>query len=410
MDDVLTGGRTYQEVMILQQQLYELLKQGQFWLRKWRSNESSFLQHLADCETGELFTIDKDAVKTLGLLWDSSRDRLLYETDLPRQKHFTKRTVLARISQIFDPLGLVGPILITGKIFMQRLWTEDLQWDQTLPHHCLTAWDDYGEALLKLNTLQIPRNANHNNSSSQFDLFDFGDASQSALGACLYVVYSDEDGDLHSHILCAKSRVAPLKTLSLPRLELEAALLLSQLYATVKAALVGRIRQIHLWSDSTIVLGWLKMEPHTLKTFVANRVAKIQELTEEATWAHVPSDENPADLLSRGTTVADLRTNALWWNGPPWIREGDQQPKRMQVPETNLPEIKTSAVALITTQSVVNSLLHRYSSFSKLCRIIAYCRRFFTRCKGDKSTDINKGNAQSLDIGEISKAKTIVLR
>lgn len=138
---------------------------------------------------------------------------------------------------------------------MQRLWLEELEWDQPLPAPHLAAWNEYYESLSRLNLVQLPRNVNPNNSTKEFDLVGFGDASQRAFGACLYVVNTDQDGNINSHLLCAKSRVAPLKTLSLPRLELEVALLLAQLCENVKVSLQGRIRRISLWSDSTIVLG-----------------------------------------------------------------------------------------------------------------------------------------------------------
>lgn len=340
MDDVLSGERTYQGIIELQRQLFDLLKKGQFMLRKWRSNEPQALQQLQRQETDDLLVIDRDTTKTLGLMWGSSQDCLQYKVDLPKQGTLTKRVVLSRVSQIFDPLGLVGPILIRGKIFMQKLWAEDLQWDQPLPHRCLANWHDYWESLSELDTLQIPRNVNPKNGINQIDLFGFGDASQRALGACLYAVSVDEGNNTHSHLVCAKSRVAPLKTLSLPRLELEAALLLSQLYRSVRGALPGRVKQVRLWSDSTIVLGWIKTEPRALKAFVANRVAKIQELTEEASWGHVPSEENPAGILSRGTTIEVLKANELWWNGPSWIKEDDPRPRYTQEPELDLPERK----------------------------------------------------------------------
>ncbi|XP_018365360.1 PREDICTED: uncharacterized protein LOC108762729 [Trachymyrmex cornetzi] len=254
---------------------------------------------------------------------------------------------------------------------------EELQWDQLLPAHHVAAWRKYHDSLSELNSLQLSRNVNPGNVAGKIDLFGFGDVSQSAFGACLYAVSTDQNGNINSHLLCAKSKMVPLKTLSLPRLELEAALLLVQLVRNVKLALHGRVHRISLWSDSTIVLGWIRTEPHALKTFVANRIAKIQELTQEgATWQHVPSEENPADLLSRGTTIAELQTNNLWWNEPAWIKEKGQCPKQIEKPDTDLPEMKNIPVALISTRSSSAPLLLACESFNKLCRIVAYCFRF----------------------------------
>lgn len=154
MDDVLSGERTYQGIIELQRHLFDLLKRGQFMLRKWRSNEPQVLQQFQRQETDDLLVIDRDTTKTLGLRWCSSQDCLQYKVDLPKQGTLTKRVVLSRISQIFDPLGLVGPILIRGKIFMQKLWAEDLQWDQPLPHRYLAKWHDYWESLSELDPLQ----------------------------------------------------------------------------------------------------------------------------------------------------------------------------------------------------------------------------------------------------------------
>lgn len=186
MDDVLTGGATYKEVTEVQQQLFELMKRGQFLLRKWRSNEAQILQHL-DQNTDALLTLDKEAAKTLGLLWDSSKDVLQYKLESIAQDKNTKRTVLSRISQVFDPLGLIGPVLIKGKCFMQKLWTEELQWDQPLPDPLLSAWNQYCDSMPEINTLQITRNVNPEKNDDKVDLFGFSDASQSAFGACIYM-------------------------------------------------------------------------------------------------------------------------------------------------------------------------------------------------------------------------------
>ncbi|XP_018363954.1 PREDICTED: uncharacterized protein LOC108761740 [Trachymyrmex cornetzi] len=361
------------------------------------------VQHLKEnSPSDDLLIIDKEeALKTLGLHWNAVSDELQYKPDISKIDSCTKRNVLSKIAQIYDPLGLVGPILITGKLIMQQIWKQEINWDQELPPEFKVAWKNYYESLLSLNKLKIPRNINPINCESKVDLYGFGDVSERAFGACIYSVSTDNQGNIQSHLICAKSKVAPLKTISLPRLELEAALLLSQLYSNVKTACQGKIGKVRLWSDSTITLGWIQRQPCDLKTFVANRVTRIQNLTEEALWRHVTSEENPADLLSRGVTVENLQGSDLWWHGPHWLRNSNPQPTESLEPDEELPELKATSVAL--TMTAESEILMRYSSYSKLCRIIAYCHRY-------RRNRRNKKKIGLLEKEELENAEKTIVR
>ncbi|XP_018377653.1 PREDICTED: uncharacterized protein LOC108770516 [Trachymyrmex cornetzi] len=250
MNNVLTGGSTLEYVLDLQKQLIEMLDRGKFPLRKWRASSLSLLEHLSEhSRANNLLVIDEDQpLKTLGLLWNANQTRFNTESHW-RRLHQT-------LSGMYYP--------------------------------------------------RYHKNVNINNKSTTFDIYEFGDASETAYGACLYAVSTDEQGISHSELICARAKVAPLKTISLPRLELEAALLLSQLYNIVKRACADRINKVILCSDSTVTLGWIKTLPHTLKTFVANRISKI------FCSLHVASEDNPADLLSRGVTMQRLIQDQLF--------------------------------------------------------------------------------------------------
>lgn len=189
MDDVLTGTKTVKEAIELQKQLSELLIRGQLHLRKWRANDPRILQHLTErCKTDGLLTLDKEgALKTLGLLWNATQDCLQYQIATSQEETQTKRTVLSKIAQVFDPLGLIAPFLINGKIIMQKLWSQEIDWDQILPTELHTEWETYYKSLPRLNELRIPRNVTPDNQSEQFEIFGFGDASEKAYGACLYL-------------------------------------------------------------------------------------------------------------------------------------------------------------------------------------------------------------------------------
>lgn len=157
--------------------------------------------------------------------------------------------------------------------------------------------------------------------------------------------------------------------------------MLAKLYAIVKEAIGTKLGKTYLWSDSTIVLCWIRLEPHLLKTFIVNRVTKIQNLTADAKWFHVPSSDNPADILSRGITVDELIGNELWWHGPSWIDEKKRWPQQDVTRETNTPELKT--VTGITVQTD-HGMIGKYSSYDELRRIVAYCLCFRRDTKGER--------------------------
>ncbi|XP_023289985.1 uncharacterized protein LOC105696715, partial [Orussus abietinus] len=186
---------------------------------------------------------------------------------------------LQDIAQLFDPLGLLGPVIVKAKIIMQQLWKLNSGWDESVPQSFHSAWENYRSQLPVLNNFKIARKMIAD-SSSKIMLHGFCDASEGAYGACIYL-RSTNCSDLHTvRLVCSKSRVAPLKSVLLPRLELCAAVLLSKLYQATTTALMIKFDSVRFWSDSTIALYWIHMSPHQLKTFITNRVAEIQSNTE----------------------------------------------------------------------------------------------------------------------------------
>lgn len=173
---------------------------------------------------------------------------------------------------------------------LQELWKLNIHWDETIPNSIETSWCEYLDQLSCINQLRFNRYVICPNSKN-VQLHGFCDSSEKAYGACLYVRTIDENGQTQVVLLCSKSRVAPVKTISLPRLELCSALLLTELQDSVQRALKIKFNQTYFWSDSTIALQWINTQPHLLKTFVANRVAKIQSLSDTRQWKHVPTTQ-----------------------------------------------------------------------------------------------------------------------
>ena len=179
--------------------------------------------------------------------------------------------------------------------------------------------------------------------------------------------------------------MAPLKSQTIPRLELSGALLLTSLATTVLQALPSNISRTVYWTDSTIVLHCINTSPHTLKAFVANRVTEIQQKTHTSDWRHIPTTENPADLISRGQSPEDFLRSTIWQHGPEWLQQPEKYwPTWNPVPLAEIPEQKKATCLSVTPPD--HSLLERFSSWPKLIRIAARCLRW--RQKQDRGGDL----------------------
>lgn len=391
VDDLLTGTDSLNEAKIIQIQLTDLLKEGCFNLRKWNSNSSEILEKISPEDRADSFDTlsNKQSIKVLGMLWFAERDTFQYTVKNMSTAKITKRTVLAEIASLFDPLGLVGPVTLKSKIFLQTLWQLKLSWDESLPAEHNSWWQSYRQQLASLNDLHIARLIKAID-SSKIDLHGFCDASQKAYGACIYIRSTTRDGDVAVNLLCSKSRVAPLTPTTMPRLELCGALLLSTLFNKVLALKIP-FDSCTLWSDSTIVLAWIKSNSSSLKTFVGNRVHQIQELTQgKSTWKHVRTEQNPADLISRGSSPAQLiDSSSIWWHGPNWLcDEPETWPSSEPSEVTELPETRPQQASLTTSVKDPAIDITRYSSLIRAQRVTAWCIRFIKRLKTEKTQNI----------------------
>lgn len=383
VDDYMSGAMDEDTAIELVQQMNELMMKGGFSLRKWNSNSTKVLEKIPEEQKSldESFRVTTDfAVKTLGIFWHPSSDHFSYST-ISRQdvNTLTKRQLLSEIAKIFDPLGWISPVTIKAKILMQNLWLLNLKWDEKVPEILNNTWKDYCQDLANIEHVNISRCITTRKTLHR-QIVAFCDASEKAYAAVVYMKTIKLDGTSRTSLVAAKTRVAPLKKVSIPRLELCAALLLSTLVKTIKTALKISIHEIHAYSDSTIVLTWLSAHPARWKTFVANRVTQIHDNLPDAQWHHVSGKENPADCASRGTTAQDLIANSTWWHGPPWLQSTIDQGN---VPSTEEEErlIKQEERKSTVTMSIQIdlSLLHKYSTLKRLLRITAWCLRFKLR-------------------------------
>lgn len=379
VDDMLSGSDSIADALQKQNQIIAVLRQGGFELKKWASNSSQVLHNVPSDyrETALPCELDQDdSIKTLGIFWHPVADVFTYKVCLePVSDRLTKRSILSDIAKLFDPIGLVAPVTIRAKIFMQSLWLTGSNWDDVLTTAITAEWITYRSQLHIIEKIRIPRWIRTENNSQSIQIHGFSDASIHAYAAATYIRVIDGQGRITSNLVTAKTKVAPLKTISLPRLELNGAVLASKLLRSVQTAMKFTDYQVFAWTDSTIVLAWLKGHPTRWKTFIANRVVQCHSNITAEAWHHVRSEDNPADAPSRGINPSELLEHNLWWHGPDWLRQPeDQWPISNPVLDSNLESKRTVNVAMTTI--LLGTLLDDCSSYRRLIRITAYCQRF----------------------------------
>lgn len=385
VDDVMSGCDNVKEAVRISQDLKELLGLGGFQLKKWASNSRDFMETIDPNERSSnvLLKLNIDGiVKALGIQWNIGMDQLEYKLSLPPASNIiTKRNILSDIQKLFDPLGWIAPSLVMAKILIQQLWQEKVGWDEPLNQTLSEKWITMRSDLENVNEISIKRWMNTTNKDN-IEIHGFSDASVQAYGTVVYCRVLHSDGTVTSSIIAARTRVAPLKTISLPRLELCGALLLSRLLKQIQRAMRIPTSQIYAWTDSSIVISWLFGDTNKWKPFVANRVVEITTNLNCNQWHHVQSKDNPADIASRGMTVENLKKCDMWWNGPYWLRQPKIQFTKSNIKPTEL-EMRKNIVQSLKVTNIEdegrNKLCLQFENFDtlkELLRTITYCRRF----------------------------------
>lgn len=388
VDDLLSGAYNISAALELQDHLRKISASGGFNLRKWSSNCEQLLQAVPDRdrETKSVHIIEFDkTIKSLGIYWNPVEDKFTFQTfisEIPTL--LTKRNILSDISKQFDPLGWICPLIVRAKIFIQQLWLLNLDWDDEIPSNQCKEWIAIRSSLHTASEIKIPRSISHHLNHS-IELHGFSDASIHAYAAVVYTRSSQPDGTYTINIISAKTRVAPVRQLSIAKLELAGAHLLSKLLSKVKSDLKIPINQTTAWTDSSIVLQWMKCHPNKLQTYVANRISDILNNKDICHWRHIPGSQNPADCASRGAEASLLKNHPLWWTGPPWLH----QPVHnwpISTPEFSdeIPELKTSALTTSVQENELLDFIQSFSSLTHLTRIFALVLRFVHNIKNRK--------------------------
>ena len=415
VDDIVSGAQSEEQAYELYAGAKNLLKTGAFNLRKFTTN-SSTLQARIDTEesvnlsdsssnsgAAETFSqvtlggaqaLHEGEQKVLGVNWNISSDQIVFSfgelAEQARALEPTKRNVISLIGRFYDPLGFLAPIVVSYKVFMQSLCAAKIGWDDTIPEPLIARWHKLVSALSESQPMTLPRCYLNGVTGDilSYRLCGYCDASLSAYAAVIYLLIESEDG-FHMRFVVAKTRVAPLKKQSIPRLELLSAVLLARLADATKSSLSSELEipSCHCFTDSRVVLCWIRNEERSWKPFVKNRVSEIRSLLPADCWSHIPGLQNPADVPSRGATPLELLVNKLWRNGPevPLGRADVEEPSDGEILPECIKELrasdKRSVHGLLVSGAVEHCVwnlvkIQNFSSYSRLLDVLTCVLRF----------------------------------
>ena len=392
VDDCLMSFQSAEKAIEVMRDLAQLLQKGGFHLTKWLTNSSEVFHMISESKRAkEMQTHDIPSTQShrvLGVQWNFDEDSFLFSVSLP-DKPLTRRGLLSAVSSLFDPLGFVSPVTLIPKLLLQELCKKGRGWDQDLEDEEAKCWKKWLLTLPTLNHLRIQRcfKPPEFGEVKNCEIHVFSDASLHCYGSCCYLRLINCKDKIHCSFVIGKARVAPIKAVSIPRLELTAAVLSVRLCQIVQKELnLPNCRSVY-WTDSTAVLQIIHNETKRFPIFVANRVVVINEHTEIKSWKYVPSKLNPADFATRGIPANQLNAMHPWLIGPNFlwqpVEEWPENPCELpDIPLSLVKEQKQKTTVFLTksisqdlTGDVLNRLIERCSSLLKAKKLTAWLIR-----------------------------------
>ncbi|XP_062713903.1 uncharacterized protein LOC134290730 [Aedes albopictus] len=407
VDDYLDSRDTEEDMTKLATDVRSVQAAAGFELRNWRSNSENVLKCLGEkpAKSPKDFSIDKESQveRVLGMAWLPNEDVFVYSVTLPDELErststktlTTKRSILRFVMSVFDPLGLISNLLIHGKTIIQDLWRAQVGWDDAIPTDIFDQWMRWIDQLSKLNQVRIPRCYFPDYDRECFktmQLHVFVDASESNFACMAYFRVIDR-GQPRCSLVAAKAKVAPLKPLSIPRLELQAAVIGSRLAKSIEEYHTLPISRRFLWSDSKTVLSWINSDARKYRQYVAVRIGEILEDTRSEEWRWVPTKLNVADEATKWGKGPMMQPDGRWFTGPDFLYMEENEWPQQRVPPTTEEELRAIHVHHVQLiQPFVEC--SRFSRWERMLRATAYVYSFVDRCRKQDVKPVGRGLQQ----------------
>ena len=431
VDDGLTSVPSVQEAVTLISETKEMCRRGGFNLHKFISNNRKVIESIPveDRAKGiQDLNLEEDALpieRALGVHWCIETDTFEFRIII-QDRPLTRRGILSTISSTYDPIGFLAPLLLPGKGILQELCRGDVGWDDEIPESSRARWQKRRSELRLLEKLSIPRSFKPEEFGriTSAQLHHFSDASTSGYGQCSFLRLQSERGEIHCSFVIGKARVAPLTAVTVPCLELTAAVVSARVSSLLRQELQYENLQEIFWTDSEVVLSYISNDSRRFHVFVANRVQQIRSQTSPNQWRHVASKNNPADDTSRGLTANELLDRSRWIHGPQFVWNPEEEWPQLKKSEecdlsSNDPEIKKTTSCVTDVQETWNLVerIEYFSDWHRAQRALAICLHYkkmlhqLVMKKKDQSATIKEClKKQPVTVEEIRSAEVEMIK
>ncbi|XP_053692248.1 uncharacterized protein LOC128740709 [Sabethes cyaneus] len=392
VDDYFDSLDTEEEALQRATEVRFVNSKAGFEVRNWSSNSLFVLKGLGEEKAAESvhFHLDKttENERVLGVIWNPRYDVLSFAVptgavvSLDHPGIVTKRAVLSSVMTLFDPLGLLAPFTTLGKMLVQDLWRSGCEWDSEIDDESFKKWTSWISALPGIAELKIPRSYFGATQSKEFgpiQLHIFTDAGENAYG-CAGFLRIEVDGVVKCSLAMARSKVSRLKQLTIPRLELQAAVMGARMPHVIKNNHSMKIQQTFIWTDSRTVLSWVTSDQKRYKQFVSFKIGEILTLTKLSEWKWIPSKMNIADCLTKWRSDSGLSPE--WFSGPSFLYDTEDRWPHQPLPPANT-QTELRAVYLFHDVILAERLIDetRFSKWKILVRVMACVIRFVSNCR-----------------------------
>ena len=425
VDDITTGSDTVEKGKVFFEKASSSMSGAGLQLRKWTSNDAELQEFFSSKEpplqpksveddssfAQSQFQSQDECKRVLGVEWDISKDVFVFRFDSFLEKGrtiaLTKRSILSLAASIYDPLGFLTPITARVKTIFQLVCKIKCSWDEKVPPDIACAWYGFLDALESVKIVEIGRFAfvSSNNETLKVELHGFCDSSEIVYCSVVYLRVISEAG-IKVFFLSSKSKVAPLKKVTIPRLELLSCVLLGDLLKSIRSALSGRISidATRCWSDSKVALCWIRGNRKTWKPWVENRVVSARKVVSKDDWHHIPGKENPSDIPTRMVPQFKDAFCDRWFKGPEILLDDDKLSSFLSNESSLIDSDKSDILSEARNRFVDFDSRSSLDPFECKDEVLSSVSFLFTTDKSDSDIGLSK----IIDVGRYSTLQKLI--